>query len=247
MDILSILGVVIGFAAIIGGNFIEGGTLASLSNFPAAFIVLGGTAGAAMLQTPKSCLKRSLRMFRWVFTPPQFDYQKGIEKITAWSVTARKEGLLGLEKLADDEADPVAQKALALLVDGNEPDTIRRVLEGDLILTEQHQLDAVKFYESMGGYAPTVGILGAVMGLIHVMRNLADPEQLGPGIAVAFVATIYGVALANLFFLPVANKLRMCVDREVRYGEMLIEGVLGIANGENPRAIEVRLSGYLEQ
>lgn len=247
MDILSILGVLLGFAAIIGGNFIEGGTLSSLANFPAAFIVLGGTAGAAMLQTPKKCLLRSLRMIRWVFQPPHYDYKKGITKITAWSVTARKEGLLGLEKLADDETDPMAKKALELLVDGNEPDTIRRVMEGDLILTEENHLDAVKFYESMGGYAPTIGILGAVMGLIHVMRNLADPEQLGPGIAVAFVATIYGVALANLFLLPIANKLRMCVDREIRYGEMFIEGVLGIANGENPRAIEVRLSGYLEE
>ena len=247
MDVLSIIGVLMGFAVIIGGNFIEGGTLSSLANFPAAFIVLGGTAGAAMLQTPKACLIRSLRMIRWVFRPPEFDYQQGVNKITEWSLTARKEGLLGLERLIDSETDPVAQKALALLVDGNEPDTIRRVMEGDLILAEQNHLDAVKFYESMGGYAPTVGILGAVMGLIHVMRNLADPEQLGPGIAVAFVATIYGVALANLFFLPIANKLRMCVDREIRYGEMFIEGVLGIANGENPRAIEVRLSGYLDK
>lgn len=245
MDILSILGVIIGFAAIIGGNFIEGGTLSSLVNFPAALIVFGGTCGAAMLQTPKECLLRALKMFSWVFRPPSIDYAQGIKKITDWSSVARKEGLLGLERLAEEEDDPFAKKSLELLVDGNEPDTIKRVLEGDMILKEQSYMEAVRVYESMGGYSPTIGIIGAVMGLIHVMRNLADPEQLGPGIAVAFVATIYGVALANLFLLPVANKLRQCVDRDSRYQELFIEGVMGIADGENPKAIQVKLSGYL--
>lgn len=246
MDLLSIIGVIIGFAAIIGGNFIEGGTLGSLVNLPAAFIVFGGTAGAAMLQTPKECLSRALSMFSWVFRPPVIDYAKGVKKITDWSSVARKEGLLGLERLADEEKDPFAKKSLELLVDGNEPDSIKRVLESDMILREQKYMEAVRVYESMGGYSPTIGIIGAVMGLIHVMRNLADPEQLGPGIAVAFVATIYGVALANLFLLPIANKLRQCVDRDSRFHELFIEGVMGIADGENPKAIQVKLSGYLD-
>ncbi|MBU2887213.1 flagellar motor protein [Gilvimarinus agarilyticus] len=245
MDLLSIIGVILGFAAIIGGNFIEGGSLGSLVNLPAALIVFGGTAGAAMLQTPKDCLSRALGMFPWVFRPPSVDYAKGVKKITHWSSVARKEGLLGLERLAEEEKDPFAQKSLELLVDGNEPDSIKRVLEGDMILKEQKYMEAVRVYESMGGYSPTIGIIGAVMGLIHVMRNLADPEQLGPGIAVAFVATIYGVALANLFLLPIANKLRQCVDRDSRYQELFIEGVMGIADGENPKAIQVKLSGYL--
>ncbi|HEY7885349.1 MAG TPA: flagellar motor protein [Cellvibrionaceae bacterium] len=245
MDILSIIGVILGFAAILGGNFIEGGSLASLLNFPAALIVFGGTIGAATLQTPKDSLKRALRMFSWVFHPPAVDFNKGIEQIVSWSEVARKEGLLGLERRAEEEADVFARKGLELLVDGNEPDSIRRVLENDLILEEQRNLDAVRFYESMGGYSPTIGIIGAVMGLIHVMRNLADPEQLGTGIAVAFVATIYGVALANLFLLPIANKLRMCVNRNSQYQEMLIEGVMGVADGENPKAIASKLDGYL--
>ncbi|MDO3382571.1 flagellar motor protein [Gilvimarinus algae] len=245
MDLLSIIGVILGFAAIIGGNFIEGGSLGSLVNLPAAVIVLGGTIGAAMLQTPKDCLKRAMRLFRWVFRPPHIDFHAGVNRVTSWSVVARKEGLLGLERLAEEEKDSFARKGLELLVDGNEPDAIRRVLEGDMILQEQRNMDAVRVYESMGGYSPTIGIIGAVMGLIHVMSNLADPEQLGPGIAVAFVATIYGVALANLFLLPIANKLKQCVDRDSRYHEMLIEGVMGIADGENPKAIEVKLSGYL--
>jgi chemotaxis protein MotA len=130
-------------------------------------------------------------------------------------------------------------------VDGSEPEAIRRILEADLIIDEQRDYDAVKFYESMGGYAPTIGIIGAVMGLIHVMNNLADPALLGPGIAIAFVATIYGVALANLFLLPIANKLRMCVNERSQYRELMIEGIVAIADGESPRSLEMKLNGYL--
>lgn len=130
-------------------------------------------------------------------------------------------------------------------MDGSEPEMIRRVMESELIIDEQRDLDAIKFFESMGGYAPTIGIIGAVMGLIHVMRNLADPEQLGPGIAVAFVATIYGVALANLLFIPIANKLRMCINERSQYRELMIEGIISLADGENPRSIEMKLNGYL--
>lgn len=245
MDVLSIVGVIIGFAALIGGNFIEGGSIYSLLNGPAALIVIGGTLGAALLQTPKEGLKRALRILPWVFRPPRNQFKEGISQIVAWALAARKEGLLGLEQRADDEPDRFARKGLQLLVDGNEPEIIRRVMETELLIDEQRDLDAIKFYESMGGYAPTIGIIGAVMGLIHVMRNLADPEQLGPGIAVAFVATIYGVALANLLFIPVANKLRMCVNERSQYRELMIEGVIAIADGENPRAIEMKLNGYL--
>ncbi len=245
MDVLSILGIIVGFAALLGGNFMEGGTWESLVNAPAAVIVLGGTIGAAMLQTPMLCLRRALWIFRWIVQPPAQAFQEGINKIVRWAVAARKEGLLGLETLAEVERDGFAQKGLQLLVDGTEPDAIRRVLETELILIEQRDQDAVKFYESMGGYAPTIGIIGAVMGLIHVMRNLADPSELGPGIAIAFVATIYGVAFANLFLLPVANKLKMCVNEQSQFRELILEGIIAISEGENPRAIEVKLNGYL--
>lgn len=245
MDLLSILGVIIGFAALLGGNFLEGGSWQSLLNGPAALIVFGGTFGAAMLQTPKSSLGRSMSMFRWVFVPPVNVFQDGVARIVSWAMAARKEGLLGLESLSETEADPFSRKGLALLVDGSEPEAIRRVLETELIIQEQRDSDAVKFYESMGGYAPTIGIIGAVMGLIHVMRNLADPNELGPGIAIAFVATIYGVAFANLFLLPVANKLKMCINEQSQFRELIIEGIIAIAEGENPRAIELKLNGYL--
>lgn len=245
MDILSIIGIIIGFAAIIGGNFYEGGAIASLMNMPAAMIVFGGTLGAAILQTPKTSLQRSLAIFSWIFKPPVIDFKQGIKKIVNWSDIVRKKGLLGLEGVADKEKDKFARKALELLIDGNEPETVRRIMENELVLDEQRDIDAVRFYESMGGYAPTVGIIGAVMGLIHVMRNLADPEQLGPGIAVAFVATIYGIALANLFLLPIANKLKMCVNKHSQYRELIIEGIMSIANGENPKTIATKLDGYL--
>ncbi len=245
MDILSILGVIIGFAALLGGNFIEGGSIYSLINGPAALIVIGGTLGAAMLQTPKHSLKRALRIVTWVFRPPYNPFSEGIAQIVGWAQAARKEGLLGLENIAENEPDKFARKGLQLLVDGNEPEVIRRIMETELQIDEQRDHDAIKFYESMGGYAPTIGIIGAVMGLIHVMRNLADPEHLGPGIAIAFVATIYGVALANLLFLPVANKLRMCVNERSQYRELILEGIIGIADGENPRSLEMKLNGYL--
>jgi chemotaxis protein MotA len=131
------------------------------------------------------------------------------------------------------------------LIDEGSPQTLRRVLEADLILSEQRDHDAIKFYTSMGGYAPTIGIIGAVMGLIYVMRNLADPSELGAGIAVAFVATIYGVALANLIFLPIANKLTIYINNLSHLKELVIEGSIYVADGENPRSIELKLDGYI--
>ncbi len=245
MDRLSFLGVIIGFAALLGGNFLEGGSWQSLINGPAALIVFGGTIGAAVLQTPSQHLRRALAQFRWIFFPPRREFAQGIQQVVAWAMAARKDGLLGLENIAESQTDHFSKKGLQLLVDGSEPDVIRHVLETDLLVTEQRDQDAVHFYESMGGYAPTIGIIGAVMGLIHVMGHLGDPAELGPGIAVAFVATIYGVAFANLFLLPVAAKLRLCIKDHSQYQEMLIEGIIAIADGKNPKAIEMQLSGYL--
>lgn len=246
MDFLSLFGVIVGFAAIIGGNYLEGGHIAALVNIPAAVIVFGGTLGAAMLQTPWECLKRASNMLVWIIFPPQIAFKKGISKAVSWAQTARKEGLLGLEVVAETEPNLFARKGLQLLVDGNEPEMIRNVMEVEANLLEQRDIDAANFYEAMGGYAPTIGIIGAVMGLIQVMGNLADPSRLGPGIAVAFVATIYGVGLANLLFIPIASKLKSCVRQEGKYRDLLIEGVISIADGENPRAIELKLNGYLK-
>jgi chemotaxis protein MotA len=245
MDLLSIIGVILAFGAIIGGNFIEGGSVEALINLPASIIVVGGTFAAIMLQTTLKLLKHSFRMLMWVFIPPYVSLEDGLDKVIKWSMRARKEGLLGLEALAGKEVEPFAKKGLQLLVDGAEPDTIRSVMEVDLIAKENRDLDGAKVYESMGGYSPTIGIIGAVMGLIHVMSNLADPSTLGTGIATAFVATIYGVAFANLFLFPVANKLKAVIKLESLYRELMIEGLVSISEGENPRSIELKLKGFI--
>ena len=247
MDILSLLGVVVGFAAILGGNALEGGHLSGLANGPAAVIVIGGTIGAAMLQTPMSTFKHAFVVLRWMLFPPHANMRDNISKVINWSMTARKEGLLGLESLADSEPDPFARKGLQLLVDGGEPEAIRSILEVELITQEDRDLHASRVFEAMGGYSPTIGIIGAVMGLIHVMGNLADPSKLGAGIATAFVATIYGVGLANLLFLPIANKLKTTIKASSNQREMIIEGLMAIADGENPRTIELKLEGYIHQ
>ncbi len=246
MDILSLLGIVAAFTAILLGQALEGGHAASLLNLPALLIVGGGTLGAIMLQSPLDTFKRALSRSLWVLAPPKINPKGAIKKIIRWSNIARREGLLGLEGASNSERDPFAKKGLQLLVDGAEPDAIRAVLEVELAAKEGADLAAAKLLEAAGGYAPTIGILGAVMGLIHVMENLSDPSKLGAGIATAFVATIYGVGLANLVLLPMANKIKAQVEREVQFREMVIEGIIAIAEGENPRAIENKLKGYLQ-
>lgn len=245
MDILTLLGVVVALGAILGGNILEGGHTDSLMQLTAFVIVFGGTVGALMIQSQLSIFLRAMKLTSWLLTPPKLAAEEAIEKIVSWSNIARKEGLLGLETITETEEDPFARKGLQLLVDGSEPDTIRGILEVELSTKEHIDTQAAKVWEAMGGYAPTVGILGAVMGLIHVMNNLADPSKLGSGIAVAFVATIYGVGLANLFFLPMANKLKAIIHDHTQFREMVIEGIIAIAEGENPRNIESKLQGYL--
>ena len=244
MDILSLFGLILGIGAILGGNLIDGGQTRSLLQVTAFVIVFGGTIGAILLQTPLKVFLRALKIAVWIFMPPKLAPAAVIEKIVGWSQIARKEGLLGLESIAESEPDPFASKGLQLLVDGTEPDTIRAILEVDLEATEHRDTQAAKVFESMGGYSPTIGIIGAVMGLIHVMSHLADPSKLGAGIATAFVATIYGVGLANLLYLPFSNKLKSQVHVQTQFRVMIIEGIISIAGGENPRNIETKLQGY---
>lgn len=244
MDVFSIAGLVLAIGAIVVGNALEGGYVSSLIQFTAFLIVMGGTIGAVMLQTPSAVFMLAMKRVSWVFSSPKLDNDAVIEKILEWSNTARREGLLGLEALIEEQPDPFTAKGLQLLVDGSEPEVIRQVLEVELDTRENQEIQAARVYESMGGYSPTVGIIGAVLGLIHVMNNLADPSKLGPGIAVAFVATIYGVGAANFLFLPIANKLKGLAHTQTRQREMLIEAFAAISEGENPRAIETRLKGF---
>jgi chemotaxis protein MotA len=245
MDVISILGLLLGLAAILGGQWLEGGHLSSLFQPTAFVIVIGGTLGAVMLQSPFAAFMQGMSMVRWVFSPPQLPQRELIERIVEWSHLARREGLLALEGHLSEVNDPFMRKGLQLLVDGAEPERVREVLEVEIGVQEEQAKLAAKIWESAGGYAPTIGILGAVMGLIHVMENLSDPSRLGAGIAVAFVATIYGVGSANLIFLPIAKKLLAHVSRLTLMREMYIDGLVGIANGDNPRIIESRLQGYI--
>ncbi len=245
MDLLSLIGLVLGLAAVLMGQSLEGGHIDTLVNGPAAMIVLGGSIGAVMLQSPLALFLRALRMLAWVFRPPRLQVESAVEKIIGWSGIARKEGLLGLESLEDDEDDPFIRKGLQLLIDGSEPESIRAILEVEIDAKEHFDMQAAKIFESMGGYTPTLGIIGAVMGLIHVMGNLSNPAKLGSGIAVAFVATIYGVGMANMILIPMAKKLLILVRQHSQFREMIVEGMVSIAEGENPRNIETKLQGYL--
>ncbi|WP_153109446.1 flagellar motor protein [Propionivibrio limicola] len=245
MDKISVLGLLIGVVAIVGGQMLEGGHVASLAQPTALLIVFGGTMGAVMLQSPYATFVRGIKMVRWVWLPPAVDYVQVIKQITAWSQVSRREGLLSLENAMSQLKDDFSRKGLQLLVDGAEPERLREVMEVAIDTYEKELKLSARIWEAAGGYSPTIGILGAVLGLIHVMENLSDPSRLGAGIAVAFVATIYGVGLANLVFLPMSNKLKAHINRLVVQREMIVDGLVGIANGDNPRIIESRLKGYI--
>ena len=245
MDKISLAGLAIGLIAIIGGQILEGGHIGSLVQPTALLIVCGGTLGAVLLQSPYHVFMRGIKMAKWVWVPPVVEQKRVIEQVLNWSQLSRREGLLSLEGYIPAIKDPFVKKGLQLLVDGAEPERIRELLEVDIDTFEDEWRQSAKIWESAGGYSPTIGIIGAVMGLIHVMENLSDPSKLGAGIAVAFVATIYGVGLANLIFLPIAGKLKYYISRMVASKSMVIDGLVGIAVGDTPRIIEARLKGYL--
>jgi chemotaxis protein MotA len=245
MDVISLIGLLLGVIAIVGGQMLEGGHIGALIQPTAFLIVMGGTIGATMLGSPIAVFFAGVRMVSWVFLPPKFSSVQMIDQISRWSHIARKEGLLALEAQVNFLKDPFMSKGLQLLVDGAEPERMREVLDVEIVAYESQLKSAARIWESAGGYAPTIGILGAVMGLIQVMENLSDPSRLGAGIAVAFVATIYGVGSANLIFLPIGKKLVANISRLVTMREMFVDGLVGIANGDNPRIIESRLQGYL--
>lgn len=244
-DLLSLSGLTVAIVAVLLGQHLEGGSVTTLLNGPAILIVVGGSIGATMLQSPLPVFVRAMAMLVWVIRPPQFQAEAQMKEIIKWAQLARREGLLGLEDVVETVRNAYARKGLQLVIDGNDPETIRETLELDAMARERHDMNAAKVIDGMGGYAPTLGILGAVLGLIEVMNNLADPARLGQGIAVAFVATVYGVGLANLVFIPTANKLKALVREESRIKELVTVGIMAIAAGDNPRVVEARLQGLI--
>ena len=239
------LGLLVAVGGILGGQFLEGGSINVLLQLAAFLIVLGGTLGAVMVQHPLNIFMTGIKMARWVFVTPQIDKQQLVYRMTAWGNAARKDGILALEGQIRTAGDPFVQKGLQLLVDGNSAEKIRAVLDIDLNTYETLRWQSARVWEAAAGYAPTIGILGAVLGLVHVMQSLGEPAKLGAGIAVAFIATIYGVGFANLVFLPIAGKLKILIAKEVTLREMVIDGLCMIANAENPHFIENKLKGYI--
>jgi chemotaxis protein MotA len=247
MDWASLVGIALALAGLLLGHGLEGGKFASLVQ-PAAFaIVVIGTFGAVLLQTEGPTFMRGVRMLKWVFQPPPSQRAKLAREIAVWSLHARRDGLLSLEQYMQGNRDKFIQKGLRLVVDGIAPDKLRGLLETEVTAYEYGQRQAAKIWESAAGYSPTIGIIGAVLGLIHVMENLTDPAKLGSGIAVAFVSTVYGVGLANLFFYPVGNKLKNIVAETVTQYEILVDVFYDIASGDHSRVIEERVNSLLSR
>jgi chemotaxis protein MotA len=245
MDKLSFIGLLLAFGGILGGQLLEGGSADILFQWAAFLIVCGGTLGAVMLQCSYKVFIAGIKMGRWVFFTPKLSPQKLVFQITVWSNMARKDGILALESQIALNPDPFFKKGLQMLVDGNSAEKIREVLEIDNLTFEKFNFQAARVWESAAGYSPTIGILGAVLGLVHIMQNLSEPSKLGAGIAVAFISTIYGVGLANLVYLPIAGKLRSLIMQQMVMREILVDGLIAIASGENPRYIESKLQGYI--
>lgn len=244
MDKASWFGLVVGFGAILLGNVLEGGHFNSLVQFTAALIVIGGTMGAVMVSSPEKDLRNAMSLFRSAFRREnQSDLQRSIQEIVDATRSVRKENLLVLEKVRF--SDGFVAKTVRNVLDGIDPQVIREIGEAEIDAREDEMMAAVKVWNDAGGFSPTIGIIGAVLGLIHVMGNLSDTSKLGAGIAVAFVATVYGVGFANLLFLPVANKLKKRVQRESRDRMVLLEGVLMMNTSLNPVVLEQKMKASI--
>ncbi|MGD0677160.1 MAG: flagellar motor protein [Polyangiaceae bacterium] len=242
-----LIGILVALVAIVGGNALEGGHLASMLGGTAAIIVLGGTVGATIVQFPGGTLKGALGSIGKTFKKPTADSAKLVDEIVEYANRARRDGILALESVASKASHPFLAKALMMAIDGADSTSLRQTMEIAIGQQEEHGEDAAKVFEAAGGYSPTVGIIGAVLGLIHVMSNLSDIAAVGEGIASAFVATIYGVAVANILFLPFAGRIKLRVRDEVQQMEMMLTGVLALQEGMNPKLVRERLSEFVHQ
>ena len=240
-----VVGIVVAIVLILVGNIVEGGHLGALLNGPAALIVIGGTLGAVMVQYPMSTLKGAVSSVLATFKKSPDDPSKILEELVDYANRARRDGILALEKVAEGASDPFLRKALMMAVDGADATTVRETMELSISQEEEHGEDECKALEAAGGYAPTIGIIGAVLGLIHVMSNLSDINAVGHGIASAFVATIYGVGIANIFCLPLGARVKLGVRAKAHSREMILTGVLAIQSGMNPKLVRERLAEYI--
>ena len=247
MDLATILGLAVAVAGILVGQAIEGGSVFQILQPTAALIVFGGTLGATMIGFPLSVLKQAAADLLHIFKEENVQPTGVIDEVIRFANNARREGIISLEKDADGVKDEFFKKAIMMAVDGSEPRELRQTMEVELQCMEERSEHSAKVYEAAGGYSPTIGIIGAVLGLIQVMQHLDNIDEVGKGIAVAFVATIYGVASANIFLLPVAAKLKFKNRKHMIIKEMMLEGTIGILEGQNPRLIEGKLTSFLDE
>jgi len=245
-DIATLGGLLLAMGGILGGLTLEGGKLTDIAQVTALMIVLGGTMGAVMVTTPWKTLLRAAKSLGNVFLERVESPEQVIEEIIGYATKARKNSIISLENDLERIEDPFLRKAISLSVDGTDLHDLRKMMELDLSLQQRNGEAVAKVYEAAGGYAPTIGIIGAVLGLIQVMKHLENIEEVGRGIAVAFVATVYGVASANLFFLPVANKIKARLHHTLHIKELMLEGVCSIIEGLNPKLIRVKLEAFSE-
>jgi len=243
-DIATISGLALALAGIIGGLLLEKGSIQDVAQGTAAMIVFGGTFGAVLVTTPMSHVLRAVRSLGTVFFERAGDTAVVIDGLIRYATQARRQGIVSLEIQAAEIEDPFLRKALGLAVDGTDLQEMRKMMEIDIALAEHAAETEAKVWDAAGGYAPTIGIIGAVMGLIQVMKHLEDIKEVGHGIAVAFVATVYGVGSANILFLPVAAKLRTRMHDATVRKDMILEGVAGIVEGLNPALIRMKLDAY---
>ncbi|WP_018749954.1 flagellar motor protein [Paenibacillus sanguinis] len=244
MDITIIIGLVIGLVALVGGFLLEGGQVGGLFQLTAALIVFGGTFAAVLISFPLAKLRTVPKALSLAFIAKSNPDQNLVEDITAMSSISRREGVLALEKTAETHQDPFLREGIQLIVDGTDHSAVRQMLELEIDAVAKKHEGYAKIFESAGGYAPTMGIIGTVMGLIHVLGSLTEPTALGPAIALAFTATLYGVASANLLFLPIASKIKARSEEELDRMELILEGILSIQNGDHPLLVRRKLEAY---
>ncbi|RNC29584.1 MAG: Chemotaxis protein PomA [Candidatus Dichloromethanomonas elyunquensis] len=245
MDITTILGIVLGFAGIIAGFLLEGGHLGSLAALSPVLIVILGTMGATVVGIPLNELKKLPQWFKIAFANQSFGVEKAYYTLVRFAEKARQEGLLSLEQELETIEDKFTRQGMQLVIDGTDPEITRNILESNIAVLENRHKIGIGFFEAAGGYSPTLGIIGTVMGLVHVLGNMTDPESLSSSIAAAFIATLYGVCLANLVYLPLAAKLKIKNQIEVQTMEMILDGIISIQSGENPSILKEKLKTHL--
>jgi chemotaxis protein MotA len=247
MDLMSVIGTLLGILAVFGGALLEGLHLSDIMQGTAAIIVFGGTAGAMMVSFPPQDVKRAVGLIPLIYKNVDLDVRPVIDEIIGIATVARKEGVLAIEGKRESIQDPLFKKCIKYVIDGFEPNTVREIIETEINIAMEEEEAAGKVWEGAGGYAPTVGIIGAVLGLIHVMKSLDDPSKIGSGIAVAFVATVYGVAAANLLLIPWGTKLKRKAVQRAMVKEVVKLGVIGIQEGLNPHFLAEKLEVFVEE